>query len=395
MSQFNTESFTSFVQDHLDEDPAHLLLKYAGKTDFDLKFAVQQIQARQKAKHKLPTWISNPNLLFPASISMEQASSEDTAMFKSTLVNGHNMIDLTGGLGIDTYYLSKSFQKATYCEKQEILASLALHNFHQLDKDKFHVINGDSLNYLDKTQDTFDLLYLDPARRGEYNQKLYKLSDCEPDVVSNWHKLKSKSKSVMIKTSPMLDIKQAIADLPDIQHVWVISVRNEVKEVLLIWNMSSSPIDQRQITCIDLHPAGDKTFEFNFEEEEAYQNELSSIETFIIEPMASIMKAGAFKSFGVKYGLKKLHTNSHLYTTDHLPEESIPGKIFRVLKSFSSPKRELKKQFEKGKVNVISRNYLLSADEIKQKYKLKDGGTQFLIGTRVGESHQLILAELV
>ncbi|MCH7410273.1 class I SAM-dependent methyltransferase [Belliella sp. DSM 111904] len=395
LSQFDTESFRQFVQDHLLEDPAHLLLKYAGKTDFDLKFAVQQIQARQKAKHKIPTWTNNPKLLFPISISMEQASSEETAQFKSNLLSGQSMIDLTGGLGVDTYFLSKNFQKAIYCERQEALASLAAHNFSQLDKKKFEIVHGDSLTFLENQPDKFDLIYLDPARRGENNQKLYKLTDCEPNVVSNWSLLKSKTASILIKASPMLDIKQAITEISEIQQVWIVSVKNEVKEVLLLWEKSKTQSKPIQISCIDLHPLGNKEFNFTHEEENLSQNEIGDIEALIIEPMASIMKAGAFKTFGSQFSLKKLHANSHLYTTQHLSEKSIPGKVFKVLKSIESPKKELKNMFLDGKVNVITRNYLLSADELKKKYKLRDGGDQFLIGTKVGEKYRLILTELL
>ncbi|WP_369413884.1 class I SAM-dependent methyltransferase [Belliella alkalica] len=394
MNKIYTESLQKFVQDHLTEDPAHLLFKHSGKTEFDLKLAVQQIAARQKAKNKIPSWAKNPKLLFPASISMEQASSEDTARFKSNLVTGKSMADLTGGFGVDTYFLSKNFEKATYCERQEELANIALHNFEQLSNDKFTVVNRDSLEFLNSYQESFDLIYVDPARRGGENQKRYKLADCEPDVVNHWNLMKSKSTSILIKASPMLDIKQALIEIPDIQKIWTISVRNEVKEVLLFWKKEEIE-GPRMINCIDLHPDGERSFSFTFEEEEKSESNFGSIGQYLIEPLGSILKAGAFKTFGIKYGLKKLHPNSHLYTTEQLPTSVIPGRVFSVIQEISSPKKNLKQLFPSRKVNVITRNYILSPDEFKKKHKLKDGGSQFLIGTKVGEKYTLLLAEFV
>jgi 16S rRNA G966 N2-methylase RsmD len=393
-SQFDTKIFKQFVQDHLHEDPAQLLLKYAGKVEFDLKFAAQQIQARQKAKNKIPSWAINPSLLFPASISMEQASSEDTAILKATLVKGKSMIDLTGGLGIDTYFLGQNFEKTIYCERQEELAKLAQHNFKQLSPDKFTVIQGDSLDFLSKSQDFFDLIYVDPARRGGQNQKLYKLADCEPNVVVHWDLLKAKAENILIKASPMLDIKQALIEIPQIQQVWVISVRNEVKEVLLKWQKVSQ-VKHRKIIATDLHPDGKREFSFTFEEEEISDNIIGDVENYLIEPSSSILKAGAFKQFGQQFELKKLHPNSHLFTCDELPAEQIPGRIFKIIHEIPNPKKELKAIIPNGKINVITRNYALSAEELKKKYKLKDGGSQFLIGTKVGEKYVLLLVELV
>lgn len=393
-NQFDTEIFKQFVQDHLHEDPAQLLLKYAGKTEFDLKFAVQQIQARQKAKNKIPSWATNPSLLFPASISMEQASSEDTAIFKADLVRGKSMIDLTGGLGVDTFFLAQNFEKAIYCERIEELANLSEHNFKQLSNDKFTVIHGDSLDFLSKSQKKFDLIYVDPARRGGQNQKLYKLADCEPNVVQHWGLLTSKAKTMLIKASPMLDIKQALIEIPEIRQVWVIAVRNEVKEVLLKWQQEPK-VERRKIIAVDLYPDGKREFSFTFEAEEITESVFGAAENYLIEPNSSILKAGAFKLFGQQFGLKKLHPNSHLYTCEALPAERIPGRIFKILQEVQNPKKELIQLVPSGKINVITRNYILPPDDFKKKHKLKDGGTQFLIGTKFGEKYALYLTELV
>jgi len=388
-----TDELKQFVQDHQSEDPAQLLFAYSGKTDFDLKAAVQQIQSRQKAKHKLPSWTANQEILFPVSLSLEQASSEETARFKSALVNGKKMIDLTGGFGVDTFFLSENFQKAVYCERNKELAEIVLHNFELLKPGKFEIIDGDSLAYFSKSDQVFDLTYVDPARRGEHNQKLYKLADCEPDIVGNWSLLQSKSNAILIKASPMLDIKQALHEIQEIQKVWIISVKNEVKEVLLLWEKGKEA-GERIIQAVDLQADGPKGFSFTYEEEESSESILGEVGKYLIEPYASVLKAGAFRSFGKRFGLKKLHPNSHLYASENLPEK-IPGRIFEVIQEISNPKKELKQLFPAGKVNVITRNYALSSDELKKKYKLQDGGKEFLIGTRLGEKFGLFFCRII
>jgi 16S rRNA G966 N2-methylase RsmD len=392
LSQYNRADFKQFVQDHLNEDPALLLFKYQGKTDFDLKAAVQQIAARQKAKKKLPSWTLNPDLIFPASISLEQSSSEETAKFKSNGRSGQLMIDLTGGFGVDSFHLSKSFEKAIYCEQQEELANIAFHNLETLAPDKFQLVIGDGLEFLAKSEKYFDLIYADPARRGNSNQKLYKLEDCQPNVVAVWELMKSKADSILLKLSPMLDISQALEELPEIQKVKIVSVKNEVKELLLIWNKNGieNPIE---IEAIDL--GRDRSyFSFSPNEEVNAQASFGEAERYLIEPYSGILKAGAFKTFGNRFGLKKLDANSHLYTTNEVNPD-IPGRIFDILEEINPKKNELKKRFPTGKANVITRNYASGSDSFKKKFGLKDGGDDFLIGTKTASGFKVFWCKLV
>ncbi|TDQ14614.1 hypothetical protein DFQ04_3202 [Algoriphagus boseongensis] len=378
LSEINTAEFRQFVQDHLSEDPALLLFKYQGKAPFDLKQAVQQISARQKAGKKLPTWAANPEIIFPASISLEQSSSEETAKFKSEGVSGKFMIDLTGGFGVDFYYLSQGFEKGIYCERQPELFQISAHNLEKLNPGKSEFFEGDGLDFLAKTDLQFDLIYADPARRGSGNQKLYKLQDCEPDVVSAWELMKSKSNQILLKVSPMLDISQSWAEIPDIQQVTVLSFKNEIKELLLGWKKNSN--EKRNIRVLDLgseHPE----FTFTLEEEANSESTFSEAEKYIIEPLSGILKAGAFKSFGERFGLKKLEKNSHLYTSMDLGQ-IIPGRIFEIIREIPPKKQEIKALFPQGKVNVICRNYSSGAEEFKKKFGIKDGGEDYLIGTK-------------
>lgn len=391
-SEYHSAEFRQFVQDHLSEDPALLLFKYQGKVNFDLKAAVQQISARQKALKKLPEWTADPGIIFPPSISLEQSSSEETAQFKSRNLSGKLLIDLTGGFGVDSFYLSKNFEKAFYCEQNEELADLAKHNLELLAPGKFQVISGDGLAFLGNSQLSFDLIYADPARRGVGNQKLYKLQDCQPDVVQAWEMLKGKGNQILLKLSPMLDISQALSELPEIQKVTIVSVKNEVKEVLLYWEKGKAN-EERRIEIADLG-SGFPTFEFNIEEEEKAISTLGEVEKYLVEPISGILKAGAFKLFGARFGLKKLEKNSHLYTGAMIPDD-IPGRVFQVIREFQPKKQEIKSLFPTGKVNVICRNYVQGAEELKKKLGLKDGGEDYLIGTKTGTGFKIYLCKRV
>ena len=379
LSELNSAEFRQFVQDHLQEDPALLLFKYQGKTRFDLKIAVQQISARQKAAKKLPSWSSNPTLLFPASISLEQSSSEDTAKFKAEGLIGNVMVDLTGGFGVDFFFLSQGFEKGIYCERQPELFEISKHNLELQSPGKFDFVEGDGLDFLKKTGLHFDLIYGDPARRGSGNQKLYKLQDCEPDVVSAWPLLSSKSDQILIKASPMLDISQAWTELPDVQKITIVSVKNEVKELLLSWEKRKEN-SSKQIEVVDLGSHFPK-FEFDPEEEAGSTSQIGEAEKYLFEPLSGILKGGAFQLFGARFGLKKLENNSHIYTSSQIPEE-IPARVFEVIQEISPKKQEIKSIFPTGKVNVICRNYVNGAEELKKKLGLKDGGEDFLIGTK-------------
>ena len=397
LSELNSAEFRQFVQDHLQEDPALLLFKYQGKVTFDLKMAVQQISARQKAAKKLPSWSANPDLLFPASISLEQSSSEETAQFKAERLIGNLMIDLTGGFGVDFFHLSQGFEKGIYCERQPELFQISKHNLELLEPSngsesmegldrKFEFFEGDGLDFLKKTNHHFDLIYADPARRGGGNQKLYKLQDCEPDVVSAWPLLRSKSEQILIKASPMLDITQAWSELPEIQKITVVSVKNEVKELLLSWKKGKTQ-ESREISVVDLGGENPR-FSFDSKGEEEAVATYGEAEKYLIEPLSGILKAGAFNLFAARFGLKKLEKNSHLYTGNEIPSE-IPGRVFEVIQEISPKKQEIKNLFPSGKVNVICRNYVQGAEDLKKKLGLKDGGEDYLIGTKTGSGYKV------
>ncbi|WP_200974677.1 class I SAM-dependent methyltransferase [Echinicola sp. 20G] len=377
-SKIYTPLLFQFVQDHLFEDPAQLLLKHHQNTSLDVKEAVQQISARKKAQLKLPSWVANPNVIFPPSISLEQCSSELTAKFKSRLARGASLVDLTGGFGVDTFFLGAHFDKVLYLERQEKLAEIAAMNFSQLseNKVKYEVRSGDSIDYLRQTESSFDWIFVDPARRGGHNQKLYKLADCEPDIITHWEMMTRKASHIMVKASPMLDIKEALREIPAVSHLHVVAVKNEVKEILLIWDRDAE-VGSPRVSCWNLSEELDEFFEFSYEEETLSQATFGFPEKYLVLPSAAILKAGAFKSFSQQYGLKKLHPNTHVYTSDKLIAP-VQGRVFEILEEQKLDKKQIKKTFPSGKVNVLVRNHPLKPDMIKKKFKLQDGGDEYL-----------------
>ncbi|MEX2512971.1 MAG: rRNA adenine N-6-methyltransferase family protein [Cyclobacteriaceae bacterium] len=365
-----------FVQDHLDEDPALLLLRHKEIPGMDIKVAARQIAMRQKARQKLSAWATHPSLIFPPALSMEQCSSEVTGRYKASLVQGKTMVDLTGGFGVDTFYIGEKFEKVTYVEHQEELVNLAQHNLPQLFKDrKIQIVHQDALAFLQQTPEKFNWLYVDPARRGKGNQKLYQLKDLEPDVVENWALFQQKASNILVKASPMLDLSTACRELPGIAEIHVVGVKNEVRELLLLYNGSGTPL---KIVAAEIRDDEQFTFKFSPEEEASATPEFSFPKKYLVIPYVAILKAGAFKSFAVKQGLAKLHANTHIYTSDHFPE-GVPGRVFEVMEEIKADKKLIKTLYPEGKVHVISRNHPLKAEAFKKKFRLRDGGDEYLI----------------
>lgn len=344
----------------------------------ELKWAASQLHFWKKIKEKIPSWAENQALLSPPSLSIEQASSEQTAIFKSKLLRGKIMADLTGGMGIDAYFFSKQFEKVHYVEQQTELAETTAYNFEQLGVSNISVYNQPSEDFIAKTQASFDVIYLDPARRNEKQQKVFQVTDCEPNIENLKTHLFEKTSQILIKYSPLLDIKLAINQLENVQEVWVVAMRNEVKELLFLLdkNTTHSP----EIRAINLLPTGQQEFVFSYKIEQQTEVAFSLPQTYLYEPNAAIMKAGAFKSIAAQYSLKKLAPNSHLYTNDTKISD-FQGRVFEVIATLKFDKKQIIKALNSDKANITCRNFPLKPDELKQQLRIKDGGENYLFFT--------------
>ena len=381
-----------FIEKHLKDDVRQLALQKFSD-DVDKMLVLNQIEARQLLSKKVPMWASNPDLLFPRHLSLEQCSSELTAKYKASLVeNGNVFVDLTGGLGIDSYFLSEKFKTSYYVENQKELCNLADHNFAVLGR-KITVVNSDAETFLNQNL-KFDLVFIDPARRDVYNRKMVSLHDCTPDVVNFVGTWRAASvQTVMIKLSPMLDISMIINELPNIAEIHIVAVKNECKEVLVLLR----PDNDGEITihCVDLFPVGTRhTLSLQYainDESVAIPTFATTIKKYLYEPNAAIMKAGAFKLVSQRFGIDKLHINSHLYTSDNLIPD-FPGRVFEVV-GFAPFSKKIKKELLKDvtEASVVVRNFPLSANELRKSLNLKESDENFVFGTiMMGEKKVVI-----
>ncbi|MDP4239182.1 MAG: SAM-dependent methyltransferase [Bacteroidota bacterium] len=384
------EETKRFITEHGKEDIFTLKLKYRNNSEVNIDLAIRQITGKQKIKSKVPLFYHTEDLLYPVQLSLEQSSSESTAMYKSTLCEGNSLVDLTGGFGVDCCFMSEHFQEVTYVERQPELCELARHNFKTLHKDHIRVVNSETENYLTE-MGPVDWIYLDPARRGSGGKKVVLLSDCEPDVSALSSLLLEKANRVMIKLSPMMDITAATTALPHTSEIHIISVENECKEILLILNQTIQ--DNKKIITLNIgkHYENQLFDYYLTEETTAAVAFTSEIKKYLYEPNASVMKSGAFKLTGSYFKLCKLHNNTHLYTSNELVPQ-FPGRVFKVVKTWGHSKNEMKEMAQQlPTANITTRNYPISVDELRKKLKIKEGGDTYLFACTLNDEHKAII----
>ncbi|MDN5216511.1 RsmD family RNA methyltransferase [Fulvivirgaceae bacterium BMA12] len=365
--------------EHQEDDPANLLLAAGKYPGVPIREVAAQIKARQKAKNKIPSWYQDSAIIFPPALSMEQCSSESTAKLKSEWLKGDKLVDLTGGAGVDTYFLSRRFNQTCYVEKNPALSLLAKHNFARLQAAHIQVHTADALDFLKRNKHPVDWIYIDPARRNEANTKVFRLSDCQPDVTKIQETLFQHTDNVLVKTSPMLDIKMAVKELGQVRKIYVVAVKNEVKEVLyaLCRGHESSP----DIEALNVLSSGEKdSFSFNSNGESAARMSLDYPQEYLYEPNAAILKAGGFRIIGEYFNLSKLHQHSHLFTSNDYVE-NFPGRKFKILAVCKYDKKEIQAQIADRKANITTRNFPYSVDVIRKKTRLKPGGDTYVFAT--------------
>ncbi len=402
-----------FILAHEHEDVRETALRFVRG---DMPLLLAQIAGRQKAEKKIPQWYAKKGIVYPVHLSLEQSSSELTALYKASLLSGNNeargdaslgnervksffstyehnvFVDMTGGMGIDFSFMSPYFRKAVYVEKNEDLCRIATHNFDVLDLINTTVYCSDAEDFLKQTA-PLDVIYLDPSRRDVSGKKLFRIEDCSPDLSEIKSLLLEKSDRIMVKYSPMLDISLAVKSLGNVREVHVVSVDNECKELLfLLSNGKEDTIQEDTIKEVVTEPffmavnlktaGGMEAFPFTMKQE---QNAVISFaedpSRYLYEPNASILKAGAFKSVAQTYNLQKLHINSHLYTSDELVM-NFPGRIFEVISFFTPNKKNIKNfSRETKKANITVRNFPMTVADIRRKTALEEGGDTYLFAT--------------
>ena len=427
-----------FIRQHQDDDVRQLAFLGSKYPEVDMPFALDQIRGRKMARVKLPRWASLEGIIYPPHISMEQCSSESTALYKAELAarllglpvsssgtemkaeNEIEFVDLTGGFGVDFSYIAARLGvKSMYVERQAHLCEAAKENFGRLGLKNAIVKNGDGIEVLhsfhpkkkdaasadDSLGITYDqprsllktnlglkIIFIDPARRDDAGNKVVSLKDCTPDVTVLQEEMLSKADYVIIKLSPMLDWHRAISELSHVREVHIISVNNECKELLLV--LSARNMGNLRIYCVN--DAQSFVCDELDMESSSVKIALSTLEEmqYLYEPNASLMKAGCFGVLSGRYDARMLSKNSHLFVSLE-PIEAFPGRSFRIIAVSSFNKKELKRHLSGiTKANIATRNFPLSVAELRKRLKLKDGGETYIFATTLSdESHVLMITE--
>ena len=355
-----------FINANLNTDLHSLLLKKSPFPEVSMQEIVQQIKGKKVAEKKF-SFLNQNDIIFPPNLNLEQASSQNTAEFKAQFFKGEKFIDLTCGFGIDAYFLSQNFKETTLVEQNEALLEVVKHNWKVLGRNA-NFINQKLEDFLNENNQKFDLIYLDPARRDNYNRKVFLLEDLSPNLIEIQEKLTELSDEILVKLSPLIDLQHLVSSLQNIAKIWIVAVKNEVKEVLIYLEKTEN---QPGISCVNLQ-SNEPDFNFYFSEEKAVVVEYTSPQKYLYIANNSVYKSGAFNLISKRFNLSKLHQNTHLYTSES-KIDAFSGRIFMVEEL--SPK-EIKKGEQ---YNIITKNYPLKPDEIKKKYKIKDGGEDYLI----------------
>lgn len=413
-----------FIQEHRKEDVRQLALKASQFPDIDMPFALDQIAGWQMACKKLPSWAAVKGIVYPPHLSMEQCSSEQTALYKKMLVkrllselfpsgatsHALRLVDLTGGFGVDFSFLATLFSEAIYVECQEHLCRIAQENFSLLGLRQSKVVHDDSINYL-RQMESADVIYLDPARRDSQGSRTFAIHDCTPDVLSIKEELLRKAPCVIVKLSPMLDWHQAVEELSSVSEVHIVAVGNECKELLLVLKGDVGlQHDKQKSRHLTVHCANDsQRFMFRRDNEGCRSDsmeegmppsafmtykdidEQSLADSYLYEPNASVMKAGCFDVIMKCYGVTAIGKNSHLFVSKELISD-FPGRKF-LIKAFSTMnKRELKVMLKDiSKANVAVRNFPLSSNDLRKRLRLSDGGDDYLFGTTTDDGKHLVV----
>jgi len=355
-------------------DPTKLLFQKDRFENVSNKELVVQLENRIRIKKKLPTWYEKKGILYPPKLNLEQTSSEITALYKSQIVKNKTLVDITGGFGIDSYFFSKNGCIVTHVEQNTELSIIAQHNFDVLNATRIKSVAGNGVHFIEDK--VYDVIYIDPSRRNDIKGKVYYLSDCEPNVPKLLDVFFKSADTILIKTSPMLDISIGIKELKSVEKIHVVAVSNEVKEILWVLNSANSKAEETQVTTVNILGGSTQSFSFNWNKK--YSASYNLPKEYLYEPNAALLKSGAFQAVGETLNVFKLHKHSHLYTSDTLIE--FPGRSFKIESITPYFKKEIRK-LGISKANITTRNFPKTVEQLKKELSIKDGGSIYLFFT--------------
>lgn len=383
-----TKEVQDFINAHLKSDVTKLILKGSPFETVSIQEIAEQILAKNSCEKKLSSWFNAENIYYPNKLNIEQTSSEITANYKSDLVSGETLIDITGGFGVDAYFFLQKVTNITHCEINEELSAIVTHNLKRLKVKNITTYLGDGIEFLKKSKEKFDWIYADPSRRNDAKEKVFLLEDCLPNIPENLNLLFQKTNHILLKVSPILDIKSAINELNNVKEIHVVAVENEVKELLFL--MQKNCTQNIDIKTINFNKEGIQLFNFSLNEEVSAT--YSEPKKYLFEPNSAILKAGAFQQISAHLKIDKLHQHSHLYTSDNLID--FPGRKFEIKHAISYDKKQLLKLIPSKKANITTRNFPETVAQIRKKTGLKDGGNHYLFFTTdLNNKHLVLICE--
>ncbi len=388
-----SEDIIKWIDEHRNDDTTKLRLSCRKKDDASIyEYAIMQIECRKKVAKKLHNTLLSPYFVFPTALSAEQCTSDDLAEFHATLINeGETILDMTAGLGIDAFHLALKAKHVTAIDLNEDVAHALTINAKTLNIPNFTGINTDSIEYLKKSTEHFDTIFIDPARRGDGGKRLFALSDCQPNVVELLDLIKQHCDKLIVKASPMLDATQVLRELPETTDLYAIGTRQECKEIVAVADFKNPKISPT-LHCVTID---DETSDFSFtlDDESSATNNYGEIHEgmYIYEPHPAIMKLQPFKLLSQHFNAIKLHQHTHIYTSTQIIPD-FPGDCYKIAKIYpftSRVAKEVVKDYPRA--NVAVRNFILSADELRKKLKIKDDNKYRLYGVTIANGDRLII----
>lgn len=383
------EILKSEIQHYINEktgtDTSKLAFQKNPFPEVDFKIILTQIEARTKSKYKLPTWFESKKIIYPNKLAIEQTSSEITALYKSEIVCGEKLIDLSGGFGVDDFYFSKKVHQVFHCEINSDLSEIVAYNFKQLGCENINCISGDSTEILKNLNQNFDWIYVDPSRRNEVKGKVFMLNDCLPNVTELQEFYFQYTNNILIKTAPLLDITAGLSELKNVKTIHIVSVENEVKE--LLWEIEKD--FQNKVTIKTINFSKNEKQLFNFVLNSETNVGFSLPKKYLYEPNSAVMKSGGVMEIAFQYSLDKLHQNSHLCTSNDCIE--FPGRVFYIETIINYTKKEILENLTNQKANITVRNFPDSVETIRKKWKIKEGGNLYCFFTTDTNEKKIVL----
>ena len=375
------ENYIKFVADNLNADTNALRLKKFPELSFDVKFAILQIDCKNRIKKKLPKIYEDASFLFPNILSTEQCTAQQIAEFHASLLNDSDkVLDMTAGLCIDTFFISQRVQHVTALEINPETATVAKFNMMN-HAQNVTVLNQDCIDYVKQNTESFDVIFIDPARRGDNNKRLFGFADCLPNILELIPLISNFGKVLFIKASPMIDISQSIKELDhNVTDIWVLGINNECKELLFKVDLKSSAPISPIVHTINFDNNGVQRLDSD-SIASISSTAVIELNKFLYEPNSCIMKSGIFSTISSHYNAYPISKNSHLFiSNDFIPD--FPGRKFRIIDIIPFKSKDIKNINKKHpQMNVSVRNFKLSAEELKKKLKVNDGGDVYLFGT--------------